>query len=259
MKYNKPRVIGVIPARFGSTRFPGKPLAKIGNKTMIHWTYQSSKSCNLLDQVIVATDDERIKLEVESFGGEVILTRTDHATGTDRLIEVATKLKDGINPSKDIIVNIQGDEPGIESTLIEGVAHLKIAKPHWAMTTAAVPMNEEEAKDSNRVKVVFTHEGKALYFSRAMIPFPLKANVEGHQYFRHLGIYCYNIDFLLNYDRLPESRLEKMESLEQLRALEAGHDIGIFLADKATLSIDHPDDVIIVEEDFRSKGWIGYL
>jgi 3-deoxy-manno-octulosonate cytidylyltransferase (CMP-KDO synthetase) len=255
----KPKVIGVIPARFGSTRFPGKPLVKIGNKTMVHWTYQSSKSCNLLDQVIVATDDERIQQEVESFGGEVILTRTDHATGTDRLIEVANKLKENINSKQDIIVNIQGDEPGIESILIEGVVNLKLSKPQWAMTTAAVPMLIEDAKDPNRVKVVFTHEGKALYFSRSMIPFPLNANADGYQYFRHLGIYCYNFDFLLNYNQLPKSSLEQIESLEQLRAMEAGYDIGIFLTDKATLSIDQPDDVALVEKDFRTKGWIGCL
>lgn len=252
----KPKVIGVIPARYGSTRFPGKPLAMIGNKTMIHWTYQSSKSCNLLDQLIVATDDERIKQEVESFGGEVILTRADHATGTDRLIEVAIKLKEKINSEQDIIVNIQGDEPGIESNLIEGVVNLKLSKPSWAMTTAAVPILAEDAKDPNRVKVVFTHEGKALYFSRSMIPFPLKQIQNPPEYFRHLGIYSYNVDFLLKYNQLPKSNLENIESLEQLRALEAGYDIGIFLTDTATLSIDQPDDIAILEKDFRFKGWI---
>jgi len=247
------KIIGIIPARYGSSRFPGKPLVKIGSKTMIHWTYQSSKKCKLLDQVIVATDDDRIFQEVESFGGQVVMTRPDHISGTDRLIEVAHLLKNEIDDKNDIFVNIQGDEPGIESELIDGVVQLKLKERSWAMTTAAVPMSYEEAEDPNRVKVVFTKDNRAIYFSRSIIPYALK---QQDQYFRHLGIYCYELNFLLKYNNLPESYLEKSESLEQLRAIEAGYHIGIHLAEKASLSIDHPEDVAFVEEDFRKRGWI---
>ena len=247
------KIIGIIPARYGSTRFPGKPLVKIGFKSMIHWTYQSTMACKKLDQVIVATDDNRIYQEVLSFGGEAMMTRVDHESGTDRLIEVVQSLQKSENLKNSIIVNIQGDEPGIESELIDGVVQLKLQERSWAMTTAAVPMSFDEAQDPNRVKVIFTKNKRAIYFSRSIIPY---AHKQQNKYFRHLGIYCYELDFLLNYNHLPESYLEKSESLEQLRAIESGHHIGIHLADKASLSIDHPEDVVIVEDDFRKRGWI---
>lgn len=249
----KHKVIGIIPARYGSSRFPGKPLIKIGSKSMIHWTYQSSSNCKSLDDIIVATDDDRIFQEVQSFGGKAMMTRTDHVSGTDRLIEVVQSLDKNVDITNHVIVNIQGDEPGIESELIEGVVQLKLKEPSWAMTTAAVPMSYEEAKDPNRVKVIFTHDYQAIYFSRSIIPYALK---QQNLYYRHLGIYCYEIDFLKKYNSLPESKLESSESLEQLRAIEAGYSIGIHLANKASLSIDHPEDVALVEEDFKSRGWI---
>lgn len=249
----KNKVIGIIPARYGSTRFPGKPLIKIGSKSMIHWTYQSSSNCNSLDDIIVATDDDRIFQEVQSFGGKAMMTRTDHVSGTDRLIEVVQSLDNEVDYTNQIIVNIQGDEPGIESELIDGVVQLKLKERSWAMTTAAVPMSYEEAKDPNRVKVIFTHDYRAIYFSRSIIPYALK---QQNLYYRHLGIYCYELDFLKKYNNLPKSNLEVAESLEQLRAIESGYSIGIHLADKASLSIDHPEDVELVETDFRRRGWI---
>lgn len=267
---NSPQVIGIIPARYGSTRFPGKPLINIGGKSMIQWTYESSSRCKSLHQVIVATDDDRIMKEVQSFGGKAILTSTDHLTGTDRLIEVVEHLRkhDGsIQLERDIVVNIQGDEPGIESELIHGVVALKIQHPDWVITTAAVPMNSKEAKDPNRVKVIFTRSGRALYFSRSIIPCPFKEDskflrepnsksTKESLYYRHLGIYCYNMDFLLDYNQLPESSWESVESLEQLRVIQNGFDIGVYVAEEASLSIDHPEDVRIVEDDFRRRGWI---
>ncbi|WCL49601.1 3-deoxy-manno-octulosonate cytidylyltransferase [Leptospira sp. GIMC2001] len=261
------KVIAVIPARYGSTRFPGKPLTKIGTKTMIRWTYESTALCKNLSNIIVATDDQRIYDEVTSFGGQVMMTSSNHPTGTDRIIEVVQNLGDKVNPASDVVINIQGDEPGIETELIEGVIEQKLKNRNWVITTAAVPMSQTEATDPNRVKVIFDQNGRAMYFSRAMIPHPFKSDSPFYQkeisenksdnvYYRHLGMYCYNIDFLLQYGSLPLSSWESLESLEQLRVMQTGYEIGIFVADKATLSIDRPEDVSFVEAEFVKRGWI---
>ncbi len=229
------KILGIIPARFASTRFPGKPLAVIANKTMIEWTYLNSKKSKILSDVIVATDDERIEKEVKKFGGKVFMTDKNHESGTDRIIEVAKEI------SADIIVNIQGDEPAIEPALIDGVAKLKLDNPQWEMTSAAILVTDKrEFTDPNRVKVVFDNNGRALYFSRSLIPSQFKMPSE---VYRHLGIYAYEKDFLLGYNSLPESDWEKSESLEQLRAIQAGYSIGIFIAEEAALSIDTPEDL----------------
>ncbi|NUM40441.1 MAG: 3-deoxy-manno-octulosonate cytidylyltransferase [Leptospiraceae bacterium] len=229
------KVVGIIPARYASTRLPGKPLAMIENKTMIEWTYSNSKKSKFLNEVIVATDDERIEKEVLKFGGKVLMTDKNHESGTDRIIEVAGKIE------ADIIVNIQGDEPGIEPTLIDGVTELKIQNPQWEMTSAGIQIKDpSEYNDSNRVKVVFDHNKRALYFSRSLIPSQFK---EETKVYRHLGIYAYEKNFLLQYNSLPKSDLEKSESLEQLRAVQSGYSIGIFIAENAALSIDSPEDL----------------
>jgi len=229
------KVVGIIPARYGSTRFPGKPLAMIGNKTMIEWTYINSRKSKILSEVIVATDDERIENEVLKFGGQVFMTDKNHESGTDRIIEVAKQV------DADIVVNIQGDEPAIESSLIDGVAELKKENPKWEMTSAAILISDKsEYQDPNRVKVVFDKNGKALYFSRSLIPSQFKKEAE---VYRHLGIYAYEKDFLLGYNSLPESDWEKSESLEQLRAIQAGYNIGIFVTKQAALSVDSPQDL----------------
>ncbi|GBF51152.1 3-deoxy-manno-octulosonate cytidylyltransferase [Leptospira ryugenii] len=243
------KVLGVIPARYASTRFPAKPLAKIGNRTMIEWTYIHTKKSNLVDRVLVATDHQKIYDEVISFGGEAILTDEKHPTGTDRLIEVSEKC-----PDFGIIVNIQGDEPGIEANLIDGVVELKKRHQDWEMTTAAVPFSElENPEDPNRVKVVFDANGKANYFSRSPIPASFKKKAI---YYRHLGIYCYQREFLLSYHNLPISDWEESESLEQLRALQAGKQIGVYLTKKANLGVDTPQDLEIVIAEFKKKGLI---
>lgn len=241
-------IIGIIPARYASTRLPGKPLAKIGNKTMIEWTYYHAKKADSLSDVIVATDHEDIYNQINNAGGKVIMTNPNHATGTDRLIEVVHNLK-----QVDIIVNIQGDEPGIEPELINGVVNLKVKNRNWEMTTAACPMPVEEQTDPNRVKVVFDRNQKALYFSRSIIPSNTKQIIP---IYRHLGIYSYERDFLLSYNDLPESGLEQSESLEQLRAIEAGFGIGVHLTEKAGLSVDSPEDLDIVIQDFQKRGII---
>jgi 3-deoxy-manno-octulosonate cytidylyltransferase (CMP-KDO synthetase) len=243
------KVLGVIPARYASTRFPAKPLALIGNKTMIEWTYTNASKSTALDYLLVATDNQQIKEVVESFGGNVLITREDHPTGTDRLIEVCGK-----NSDYEIVVNVQGDEPGIEPELIDGVVKLKLLHPDWEMTTASVPFEvAEDPLDPNKVKVVFDHQYKANYFSRSPIPASFKKSAK---YFRHLGIYCYERDFLLSYHSLPVSSWEETESLEQLRGLQAGKQIGVYLAKKASLGVDTPADLEIVRADFFNRGLI---
>ncbi|TGL56313.1 3-deoxy-manno-octulosonate cytidylyltransferase [Leptospira ognonensis] len=243
------KVLGVIPARYASTRFPAKPLAMIGNKTMVEWTFIHSLKSKSIDHLVVATDHEEIKNTVEKFGGNVILTREDHPTGTDRLIEVCEKLLEF-----EIIVNIQGDEPGIEHELIDGVVALKKKHEDWEMTTAAVPfIDSEDPKDPNKVKVVFDHQYKANYFSRSPIPASFKKEAK---YYRHLGIYCYEKNFLLQYHSLPQSSWEEAESLEQLRALQAGRQIGVYLANKANLGVDTPADLLVVQAEFKKLGLI---
>ncbi|HNH09325.1 MAG TPA: 3-deoxy-manno-octulosonate cytidylyltransferase, partial [Leptospiraceae bacterium] len=196
-------------------------------------------------------DDERIAEAVRSFKGNVVMTSNSHPTGTDRILEVISKTE---YKDYDIIVNIQGDEPGIDVGLIDGVTELKLRHRDWEMSTACCRIwDKNELSDPNRVKVAFTKQGKALYFSRSLIPSNFKEEVP---VYRHLGIYCYEKEFLLNYSSLPESSLEKSESLEQLRALENGSSIGVFITDHAGLSVDSPADLEAVAADFRKRGLI---
>ncbi|MCE9499399.1 MAG: 3-deoxy-manno-octulosonate cytidylyltransferase [Leptospira sp.] len=242
------RILGVIPARFASTRFPGKPLALIGNKPMIEWTYINASKSKLLSGLVVATDDERILSAVKKFGGKAIMTSVEHKQGTDRIIEAVQ------NESAEIIVNIQGDEPGIEPSLIDGVIKTKVEHPEWEMSSAAVRISDKaEYGDPNRVKVVFDRNGKANYFSRSLIPSQFKSPSD---VYRHLGIYAYEKSFLMHYNSLPKSDWEESESLEQLRAIQAGYAIGIYLAEHAGLSVDSPEDLEAVQKDFRLKGLI---
>ena len=241
-------IIGVIPARYGSTRFEGKPLAMIGNKTMIEWTYFHSKQSKLLTEVYVATDDERIFNTVNGFGGKVLYTKKQHPTGTDRIIEAIHSI-----PDADIVVNIQGDEPGIEKELIDGVIDVKLKNRNYEMSTAAIILPKEDWLDPNRVKVIFDKKGKAIYFSRSLIPSNFK---EEKLVYKHIGIYSYEKKFLLEYNSLPESDLEKSESLEQLRAIENGYSIGVYLSNTQSLAVDTKEDLFLVIEDFKKKGLI---
>ncbi|WP_061221151.1 3-deoxy-manno-octulosonate cytidylyltransferase [Leptospira borgpetersenii] len=243
------KILGVIPARYASSRFPGKPLVKIGDKTMIEWTYRNASRSTALSELVVATDDTRIHEVVQGFGGNSVMTRADHISGTDRIIEVANLFSE-----YSIIINIQGDEPGIEPELIDGVAGLKASHSEWKMSTAAVPLIDfSHGEDPNRVKVIIDRNGKAIYFSRSLIPSQFKQTVP---LYRHLGIYGYDRDFLLKYNSLPKSNLEESESLEQLRAIEAGYGIGVYLAQEAGLSVDTPADLEVVIEDFKKRKWI---
>lgn len=243
----KTKVLGAIPARYASERYPGKPLAMIGAKPMVQWVYEAAKKCEDLDHVVIATDDERIREAVEAFGGEVLMTSTDHRSGTDRLAEVADYYSD-----YEVIVNIQGDEPGIEPELIGGVARLKVKHPEWEVTTAArVFQHGEDPLIPDRVKVVLSRNCRALYFSRSLLPFP-RGKTEQPVYL-HLGIYAYQRDFLLRFHTLPESLLEQTEMLEQLRVLENDFAIGVHVCEGSLPAVDTPEDLQRIINTFKQR------
>jgi len=234
----------IIPARYASTRFPGKPLAELCGKPMIQWVYERSVLCASVDRVIVATDDERIARAVTAFCGEVVMTRADHATGTDRLAEVAAGLDD------ELIVNVQGDEPLIEPAMIEAAIAPLLADPTIPMGTLKTPLTSfEEYQNPNVVKVVTDLQGFALYFSRAPIPFPrdfanqLELRWAELATAKHVGLYVYRRDFLLRYPQLPSTPLESQECLEQLRALEHGYRIRVAETDLIGQGVDTPEDL----------------
>lgn len=233
-------VVAIIPARYASTRFPGKPLAHETGKYLIQHVYEQVSKTRGLDRVIVATDDTRIEAAVREFGGDVSMTREDHASGTDRIAEVASKL------NADLILNVQGDEPEIEPASIELLIRLMNDKPEASMATLACPFpTDADPSDPNAVKVVLDHHGMALYFSRSLIPYPrdTKGVVDSPgNWFLHLGIYAYRRPFLLSYASLRPSRLEQLEKLEQLRALENGYRIVVGLVERAAVGIDTPAD-----------------
>ncbi|MBW2090883.1 MAG: 3-deoxy-manno-octulosonate cytidylyltransferase [Deltaproteobacteria bacterium] len=242
------KVYAIIPARYGSTRFEGKPLAMIAGRPMIQHVYERAKTVASVDQVVVATDDERIRSVVEGFKGEAVMTRTDHATGTDRLAEAIEILDAG---PEDIVVNIQGDQPAFHPRLITEVIQPLKNDPSLTMTTPAVPLtNVSEASDPNIVKVVFDQNHRALYFSRAPIPWPRDG--EETNYFRHIGVYGYRVEFLCRFVSLPQGRLEVLERLEQLRALEHGYPIKVIITDLVSPDVDVPSDIARVEEFLKN-------
>ena len=238
------KVIGLIPARYGSTRFPGKPLAVIGGKTMIRRTYEQVLKASL-DGVVVATDDQRIFDEVRNFGGRVVMTSADHKSGTDRCREALGM----IWGNYDAVVNIQGDEPFIDPRQINQVVEL-IRRDDTCLATLASRINDpSRIDDPNTVKVVFDHEGNALYFSRHPLPFVRGVErerlSEAAEYYQHIGIYAYKTDTLHAIAAMSPGRLEQAESLEQLRWLENGLRIRVGVSDLPNpLSIDTPDDLL---------------
>ncbi len=243
------RIVAIIPSRYASTRLEGKPLIDIAGKPMIQWVYESVAKTQLIDQVIVATDDERILKTVVQFGGEVQLTSPHHGSGTDRVAEVAARL------SCDIVVNPQGDEPLIEPRVIDEVVRLVVDNADVYMASARSPIRQrEEVLNSNVVKVVTDRDGYALYFSRAPIPY-CGGEERGESLplgFRHIGLYVYRKEFLMKFVALGPSPLEKRERLEQLRALENGYRIKLALTEYDSLGVDTPEDVVRVRT--RVKG-----
>ena len=229
-------VVAVIPSRYASTRLPGKPLVDICGKPMVQHVYERVRQVSLFDEVLVATDDERILNAVAAFGGSAVMTSPDCASGSDRLIEVA------MAHTADIYVNIQGDEPLVEPSSIEKLAQAMVDEPSLQMGTLCYPVSVEQAQNPNLVKVVRSHNGNALYFSRSPIPFPRSGGIEP-SYFGHLGIYAYRRDFLLNFGSLPYSPLENTEKLEQLRVLEAGIAIRVLEVEAMGPGVDTPEDL----------------
>lgn len=240
---NSFKTIAIIPARYNSTRFPGKMLADIRGKSLIQTTYENAKGCSALDTVIVATDDKRIFDHVSSFGGEVIMTSPNCHSGSDRIAEVI-KLKGGFSDS-DIIVNIQGDEPLIAHDTIEKVVAALANESEAEVSTAIIEIkSEEDAKDPHVVKCVRDDDGYALYFSRAMIPFGKSGAFRSDvTYYKHLGIYAYRSHFLQKYTSIKPSPLQVAEDLEQLKILEHGYKIKTAVVTKDSIGIDTPEDL----------------
>lgn len=236
------RVLAVIPARFASTRFPGKPLHPIAGKPMIEHVMRAAAKCSELERVVVATDDERIAQAVRAADGEAVMTRGDHVSGFDRIVEVAAKFPDYTH-----YVNVQGDEPLLPAENISGA--LSLFARGADITTTAVPFaTDADFKNENQVKVVLAHDGRALYFSRAAIPFYRKGSFSGAlRALKHQGLYAYSRGALLKLAQLKVSPLEEAESLEQLRFLYHGFQIYVHIAGVDSPGVDTPEDVKRVE------------
>ena len=242
------KVLCIIPARYASTRLPGKPLRDIAGKPMIVRVYERAMGARLVQDVVVATDDERIRAAVEAHGGRAVMTRADHATGTDRLAEVAARMTDC-----DLIINVQGDEPLIEPAVIDALVAPFQADKQLSMATVKTEMRDAaEMENPNNVKVVTDADGNALYFSRARIPY---ARSPGAKVYKHIGIYAYRRDFLLAYARMAQTPLERSESLEQLRALENGYRIRVIETDAVFIGVDTEEDLAAVNEVYRKNAF----
>ncbi|MDZ7722842.1 MAG: 3-deoxy-manno-octulosonate cytidylyltransferase [candidate division KSB1 bacterium] len=246
------QITAIIPARYASTRFPGKPLADIQGKPMIQWVYERTRRAEYVDQVIVATDDERIERVVQNFGGQVRMTPSDCASGSDRAAVVAAEL------SSDIIINVQGDEPLVEPQAVDLLAQTLAGDKQADMATLVCQASDvQDLENPNMVRVVFDHQHRALYFSRSIVPYARDIRersdwLNAYPYYIHIGMYAYRRSFLLNYKHLRESKLEQVEKLEQLRALENGYTIKIGIGDFKPICVDVPDDLERVNKELKS-------
>lgn len=245
------KIVGVIPARYGSTRFPGKPLVSLKGRPLIQWTIEGSKKSRLLSDVIVATDDERIKAAAEAVGCKVAMTDSDLPSGSDR-IHAAIK-----NIDCDVVVNIQGDEPLVTGELVDRLAQVFIDDPTMDMATLAHPISDEELQSPNSVKVVLNHKDEALYFSRFAMPYSRMKPEELGTFdgcLKHIGMYAYSKKFLKQFCEAPQALIEKAESLEQLRALYLGAKIKVVRVKEASLGVDTPEDLVKLEKLLSSQG-----
>eukprot|EP00217_Crustomastix_stigmatica_P010960 CAMPEP_0183797136 /NCGR_PEP_ID=MMETSP0803_2-20130417/14680_1 /TAXON_ID=195967 /ORGANISM="Crustomastix stigmata, Strain CCMP3273" /LENGTH=313 /DNA_ID=CAMNT_0026041795 /DNA_START=38 /DNA_END=976 /DNA_ORIENTATION=+ len=246
------RVLGVIPARYASTRFPGKPLVQILGKPMIQRTYEQAKKAVKLDRLVVATDDERIAEACRACGAEVVMTGEDIPNGTERCNEAASKLKE----SYDIVVNIQGDEPLIEPEIIDEVVQALQDAPDAVYSTPCTSLKPEEVEMRGRVKCITDQNGYAIYFSRGMLPYNKKGVVDPkHPYLLHLGLQCYDRGFLKKYGSMPATPLQLQEDLEQLKVIENGYKIKVITVDHKAHGVDEPEDVQSVEESSGGSAW----
>lgn len=249
------KFIGIIPARYASTRFPAKPLALLGGKTVIQRVYE--QVAGVLDEAYVATDDERIEQAVKEFGGKVVMTSVNHKSGTDRCYEAYTKVGSGY----DVVVNIQGDEPFIQPPQLEAIKNC-FNDPSTDIATLVKPFipadGFEALENVNSPKVVVNKNMNALYFSRSIIPHQRNKDkaewLAGHTYYKHIGLYAYRADVLKQITSLPQSSLELAESLEQLRWLENGYSIKVGISEVETIGIDTPQDLARAEEFLKEHG-----
>ncbi|MFA6290324.1 MAG: 3-deoxy-manno-octulosonate cytidylyltransferase [Victivallales bacterium] len=245
------KAVAIIPARYASTRFPGKVLAELEGKPIIRWVYEKA-SASIADEVYVATDDEKVFAAVESFGGKAVMTSSAHPSGTDRIREAAGKMC----PDAEIIVNVQGDEPLLPTLVIDSLISRMKSDQSLEMATVAVPSPRSEIEGNpNIVKAVVDKGNFALYFSRAPVPF-LRAGGEDMPLYRHWGIYAYRRSTLEKFVSLPESALEKCEKLEQLRALENGIRIYVVVSDCESIGVDTPEDLETVKKFLKTRGKI---
>lgn len=236
------KAVAVIPCRYESSRFPGKPLAVILGKPMIQRVYEGVRQAKLIDRVIIATDDRRIFRTAEAFGAEAMMTSSTHRTGTERAAEVARKLE------APLIVNVQGDEPLVSGEMIDALVQtLQDERTEMASLMAKIH-DLSLIADPHTVKVVADRQGNALYFSRA--PLPYRASTF---FYQHIGVYAYQREFLLKFVEMGRSRLEEVEDLEQLRALENGHEIRMIEVARPTLSVDKPEDIIKLENYLKTR------
>ncbi len=236
-------ILAVIPARYASERFPGKPLANIAGKPMIQWVYERTSAADVAE-TIVATDDDRIFNCVNAFGGKAVMTSPNHTTGSDRIAEAISHME------ADIVINVQGDEPLISVSVINELIGIMKKQEHVEMGTIAVPfgLNDREYQNPNSVKVVVDDNNFALYFSRAAIPYFRATNINVIQPLKHWGIYAYKTDFLRQFVKWPQGNLERTEMLEQLRALEHGVKILVLITENDTIGVDVPEDIEKVEQ-----------
>ena len=248
------KFIGIIPARYASTRFPAKPLALLGGKPVIQRVYE--QVVKVLDEAVVATDDERIYQAVKSFGGKVVMTSVNHKSGTDRCYEAYTLAGNGC----DVVINIQGDEPFIQSSQLESIKEC-FNDSATEIATLVKPFTADDVYESlenvNSPKVVVNKNMQAMYFSRSIIPYQRNKDksewLKGHTYYKHIGLYAYKANILKEITELPQSSLEVAESLEQLRWLENGYTIKVGISDVETIGIDTPEDLARAEDFLKNR------
>lgn len=248
------KILGLIPARFASTRFPGKPLADISGKPMIQWVFE--RTSQVFEHVYVATDDERIKLAVESFGGRVAMTSSNHQSGTDRCAEALDNIEKQTNTRYDVVVNIQGDEPFIQPEQLKKVANCFNDSSIQIATLVKQFSKNEDIYNPNTPKVILNKNDEAIYFSRSVIPFIRRKEKSdwnsSHPFYKHIGLYAYRCDILREITKLEQSPLELAESLEQLRWIENGYRIKVEKTDMETFAVDTPEDLERVKEFAKS-------
>jgi len=245
------RIVAIIPVRFGSTRFPGKPLALISGRPMVEHVYRRAAACGELSEVVAATDDERIFACVNGFDGQAVMTRDSHASGTDRIAEASEIL--GLD-DRDVVINVQGDQPLVPPEALTEMILPLLHDESLPMSTLMIRIRDPgEVTNPNHVKVVTDAGGLALYFSRHPIPFYRDAGEGGNVHFKHLGLYAYRAGFIRTFTRLPQGRLEIAEKLEQLRALENGYPIRVVETAHDSPEVDTPEDVAIIESIMTGK------